>query len=121
SRTDTLRVAGPGMAWLVQFPYRGKDRKVAIRLTDQKADQCLGFAGSSAMVDGSVTLDLLEMGAKRTRVTVVTEIKPRTLTARLFLQTLRLARARMTKRYQTRIAQLGADIEDRYRSKIRLL
>ncbi len=115
SRTDALRVAGPGMSWLTRFAYRGKERVINVQLLALDAAGHMAFIGSSASVEGDVKIDLLEMAARRTRLHVGVEVKPRTLGARLFLQSLRLARSRVDKSFDARIAMLAADIDARYR------
>lgn len=116
SRTDKLRQPGPGMAWLTRFSYRSKQRTVTIELTGLDPVGHLAFSGSSPSVEAEVSMDLLEMAARRTRLQILMEVKPRTLGARLFLQSLRLARSRVDKNFDQRIAQLAADIETKYRS-----
>ena len=119
SRTDKLRQSGPGMSWLSHFSYRGKQRTVTIELTGLDPVGHLAFSGSSASVGAEVAIDLLEMAARRTRLQILMEVKPKTLGARLFLQSLRLARARVDKSFDLRIAQLAADIEAKYRTSRR--
>jgi hypothetical protein len=46
---------------------------------------------------------------------VVFELTPRTLTSRLFLQSLRLARSRVDRRFEQRVAQFTTDVEARCR------
>jgi carbon monoxide dehydrogenase subunit G len=116
-RLDTLTETAPGMGWQLRFPYRGKPRKLTLRLAEMETDARLGFTAVSPNVQGTAGIDLVEMGPKRTRITVQIEVTPRTLAARLFLQGLRLARGRVEKRFADRIAQLAADIEDRFRRK----
>lgn len=120
SRTDKLRHDGPGMSWLTRFPYRGKERVINVQLSALDPAGHMAFAGASASVEGDVKIDLLEMAAKRTRLHVSVEVKPRTLGARLFLQSLRLARSRVDKGFDARMAMLAADINARYRMTSRV-
>jgi uncharacterized protein YndB with AHSA1/START domain len=101
--------------WQVAFTYRGKLRRLTIRQVTADRPGTLRFAATAKSVEGELAVDLVELGRKRTRMTVVTEVKPRTLAARLFLQSLKLARARLTRRYQTRVAQFAKMIEDKLR------
>ncbi len=55
-----------------------------------------------------MSVELLELGAKRTRMHSSIDITPRSLTARLFLQSLRLARTKLDRKFDQRIAQLAA-------------
>jgi hypothetical protein len=54
------------------------------------------------------------LSPRRSRLKVSVEAKPKTLAARLFLNTLRLARRKVEERMEKRVDQLGERIEDRY-------
>lgn len=116
TRADKLRVTGAGMAWRVKFDYRGKPRDLEIKLTEYEPLR-LVFAGSSVALDGVLTLDLMALAPRRTRVIVATEIKPRTLGARLVLQSLKLAKAKLMRRFEDRVARIAGDISERYDPK----
>lgn len=115
SRTDTLRSPGLGMGWLGRFLYRGKERQVTVKLTELAAKAALGFNGHSNAIEADCRVELMEMSAKRTRLHVTMEVKPRSLGARLFLQSLRLARAKVDRKFETRVSQLADDLEARFR------
>ena len=117
SRTDTLRQPAAGMAWASKFTYRGKERNIAVTLTEWDAPLHLAFAGHATTIEAQARVELLEMSAKRTRLLVTMEVTPKTLGARLFLQSLRLARARVDRKFQTRIAQFAREIETRARQR----
>ena len=116
TRTDARQSPGVGMAWLANFQYRGKARKVDVTLTDMTAPTYLGFRTLSAAVETDAKLELIEMSGRRTRMHVSVEVKPRTLGARLFLQSLRLARAKVDRKFEAKVAQFAADLEQRLRS-----
>lgn len=113
SRSDKQTKTGPGMGWNVRFRYRGRDRALAIRLTELDKPSRLAFSGDSKPVNGTMVIDLLELSPRRTRVNISTEIKPKTLGARLVIQSLKLAKAKMDRRYQTRVTAFCKDIEGR--------
>lgn len=117
ARTDSLRTLSAGMAWAARFLYRGKDRKMTIALTSVDSPSRMTFKAQSQAVEADVQIELMEMAAKRTRMHVTTEIHPLSLGARLFLQSLRLARARVDRKFQTRIAQFAREIETRARQR----
>ncbi|MGL5008614.1 MAG: SRPBCC family protein [Paracoccaceae bacterium] len=119
TRTDKLTTVTAGLAWLIRFRFRAKDRKLAVRLTSVDAPARLSFAISGNMFEATSIIDLMELGAKRTRLVVVSEAKPKSLAARLILQSLRLARARVQRRVDGRIGAIASEIEDRYRQQNR--
>ncbi|GLS85501.1 hypothetical protein GCM10010873_04740 [Cypionkella aquatica] len=116
SRTDKLRHVAAGMRWAARFSYRSKPRNMELELMQIEAPTLLRFAGTSQAIEGLASVELMELGGKRTRMHVVLEVSARSLTARLFLQSLRLARARIDRKFDQRAAQLAGDIEARYRA-----
>ncbi len=115
TRLDTLAVPGPGMTWNVGFDFRGRRRIVDLRLVGLEPSQSLAFTGQGASMSGRALLELVEMGPKRTRVAITVEVEARTLAARLLLQSLKFASARVNRSFEARTAQLAADIDDRFR------
>ena len=115
NRSDKLRQPGPGMTWIARFFYRGKDRTLTVRVDAMDAPVHLAMAAFSPVVEGQCKLDLLEMSAKRTRLHIVVDTKPKTFAARLYFQSLKLAKGRVERNLQKRTASLAAEIEDRFR------
>lgn len=113
SRTDALRSSGAGMSWHARFDYRGKSRKADLTLSEMSEPGLLGFTLVSDAIEIVSRVELIEMSAKRTRMHVTSEVKPRSLGARLFLQSLRLARAKVDRKFDARVGQLANDLEQR--------
>lgn len=118
-RTDSLPRPAPGVAWRLGFAFRGRPRLVTLQLTDLRPDEALVFSGQGSALDGTARIDLDEMGPKRTKITVTLEIGARTLAARLFLQSLRLAQGRITRRFDGHVSRLVAHLENRFRNNPR--
>jgi hypothetical protein len=119
TRTNAPQITGPGLSWLIRFSFRGKDRKLALQLVTLQVPGQLGFTGAGGSFDGTASVDLMELGAKRTRLSLVAEAKPRGLAARLVLQSLKLARGRTQGRLDMRVAAIAMDIEERFRASNR--
>lgn len=114
-RTDRLAEKAPGMAWQVGFPFRGQPRKAVLTLPVLSAPERVEIAGQSALADVHLAISLMDLSPGRTRIEVRTEIKPRTLGARIYIQGLKLARKKVERQYSNRISQLAVEIEDRFR------
>ena len=114
-RNDKLGVAGPGMTWDCRFRYRGKDRHATIGLDAISPISALALTGKSAPVNGALQIDILDLATRRTRVEVRLEVRPNTIAARIYLQSLRLARSRVERSFDQRVAQLAVEIEERFR------
>ena len=104
-------------AWDIAFDLRGKPRQLTATLTDYDPPNSLQIRGVSDGMDAVTEIDLIALSQSRTRVMVGVELKARTLTARLLLQSMKLAKARLTKRFKGRVLDFCEDVEDRYRQE----
>jgi carbon monoxide dehydrogenase subunit G len=104
---------GAATAWDLAFTYRGKRRRLHLSLAEFKRPDRLSVDGRGANLEGRVTVEVLQMASRRTRMMVTLEVTPRTLVARLFLQSLRLGRRRIEARFRDRVRRLAAEIAGR--------
>lgn len=113
-RLDQLSDIGEGMKWDARFKLRGKPRELEIELTSCKRPSELHFESHSKGLQGWTTLDLMALSRTRTRVAVALEVKPISLPARLLIQSFKLAKSSLTKRFKLRVAEFAKDLEDRH-------
>jgi len=117
-RPADMPLTGIGAGWQIRAAFRGRLRKLLLRIDDMVVNDQVVFGLEGQSITGRTVLEVLALSPRRTRLRVVVEVKPKTLAARLFLNSLRLARGRVQGRFDKRVAQLGARIEDRHaRSK----
>jgi len=116
---DVRRVdQGPvleGSAWDIAFQFRGKDRRMRATVSTLDAPQALQVDSVASGIDGITQVAVVPLSPKKTRIAVSIELSARTLSARLLLQSLKLAKAALTKRFKSRIAEQATAIEERYR------
>ncbi len=103
-----------GLAWDTKFKLRGRQREMRITLTEYEPPNTMQFVADSQGLDGTLTLDLLALSPGRTRMAVVLNLAPKNLSARLLVQSLKLAKSNLTKRYKVRVADYAKSLEDRY-------
>lgn len=113
-RTDKLKTPGVGMSWHATFKLRGKQRKVDVTVAEYDPPNGIKLGLMSPSIEGEMVAELVALSRGRTRMTVTLVLQPRTLAARLMMQSLRLARNNLTKRFKVRLAQYAAEVEDRY-------
>ena len=58
---------------------------------------------------------LVALSPRRTRLSADLTLMPRNLSARLLVQSLKLARANLTRKYKLSMANYAKSLEDRYR------
>ncbi|MEM8654660.1 MAG: SRPBCC family protein [Pseudomonadota bacterium] len=112
-RVDALTQPGVGMRWKVQFKMRGRQREVDLTLTRYDPPNEMVFDVNSAGVTGTFAVELLALSRNRTRMALALELTPQTLSARLFLQSVKLAKTALTKRFKLRVAEYARGLEDR--------
>lgn len=118
-RTDKLRAPAPGMAWQARFAWRGKERQLRVKLATLTPPNRLVVEFDGPSVEGTISIELVELAVKRTRMLMQAEMKPRTLAARLFVQSMKLAKGRVQKRFDARLDSMARDIEQRFGGQLR--
>ncbi|MEM8653381.1 MAG: SRPBCC family protein [Pseudomonadota bacterium] len=103
-----------GQTWRSSFVLRGKTRNVEVELVRYAPPMAMEFEAISGGLTTKLNVDLVALASNRTRITVEFDVKPRTLPARLFVQSMKLAKNNLTKRYKLRVAEFARTIEEKY-------
>jgi uncharacterized protein YndB with AHSA1/START domain len=110
-RTCAGDATGGGRAWTVRFHYRGRSRVLTTQVERIEAPTLLASKGRIGGIEGDLSFDLTALSPGRTRVRVGLEMRPTTLTARLLLQSMRLAKTSLSNRFRRRVQDLARKIE----------
>lgn len=114
-RIDPAAAPRSGMEWVADFKLRGKPRQMTLHLAKYDPPNVMRFEADSQGLEGVLVLDLLPLSQRRTRMSVILYLAPKTLSARLFVQSLKLAKANLTKRFKLKVADYAKTMEDRHR------
>ena len=114
ARLDTLDQPGVGVAWDIAFGFRGKRRQVQIELIEYEPPTRMLFDSRMTGMTGQLSVELMALSKTRTRLILELELVPENLSARLLVQSLKLARGAIDKRAQVRVADWAKGVEDRY-------
>lgn len=112
-RKSDAPVPVKGMEWDAGFTFRGKDMSALIRLTEIASPERLAFSGRAGGLETAMKIDLTALSANRTRMSVTADLTPKTLSARLLVQSLKLAKGRVTRKFSVRLAQYAKTVEER--------
>ena len=112
-RIDDLVTPGPGMMWRVKAEYRGKMRRLEIELVDYDPPNMLKFRAASDLLDAEIKIDLIALSAKKTRAAVDVNVAAKSLSGRLLLQTARLAKGNLNRRFASGLNRFGVFLENR--------
>ena len=113
-RVDQLKVPSVGMMWRSAFDLRGKRRQVDLEMVTFDKPNEIVLESTSPGLLGQMSFELMPLSRNRTRVLVELEVKPLNLSARLLVQSLKLAKNSMTKKYKLRVAEYAKAMEERY-------
>jgi len=116
-REDDLAAPGPGMCWSGDFELRGRRREVKITLADYDPPNGMRLEAESAGLHSECRVELIALSPQRTRLKLHLELKPQTLSARLLVQSLKLAKGNMTKRMNLKVADWGAGVAQKARRR----
>lgn len=105
---------GIGAAWRVRGQFRGKPRKVLLTITELVENKLFALALDGPSIEGSARFEAMVLSPRRSRLRVDLEFRPKTLAARLFINTLRLGKGRVQAKFEARLCAIGARIKDRY-------
>jgi len=108
--------AAVGTVWDVSFQFRERQRNLQATLVQLDPPHDLKIESISDGLTAHTDVQLVALSPGRTRVIVGLEMRARTLTARLLLQSLKLAKGKLTKRFKARVLDYAEDVEDRYRN-----
>ena len=103
-----------GQAWEARFDLRGRERKTRVTLIQYTPQTEMVFESQSGGLMTLLEIELIALSQKRTRISVDLEVKPRTLPARLIVQSMKLAKGRITKGFKLRVADFAREMEHRY-------
>lgn len=110
-RLDRNLTVGAGSAWRVAFAFRGKHRDAELTITDFSRPNGYTIKFTSGGIEGSTIVELVPLSPVRTRLSIEVELVPRSIAARLLIQSLKLARSSLVSRFKHRIAAFAAQIE----------
>jgi len=114
-RLDDAPAPVEGSNWQVAFKFRGKDRKMKAAIGKMDTPTLLRIDTTSNGINGESIVELVPLSRNRTRISATIDLTPNNLTARLLLQSLKLAKNNLTRKFKMRVSVFAEDIEEGYR------
>ncbi|MHA6326071.1 SRPBCC family protein [Roseivivax sp. CAU 1753] len=116
ARTDQLSEVGAGMAWAATFTFRGKPRDADITLTRYEPPTLMVFESTSGGLETRSIVECVALSRSRTRVSFDATLTPKTLSARLVVQSMKLAKGRIDRKFKARLAEAATELERRLKA-----
>ena len=102
------------MSWRAQFPFRNRERVAELKLVEFDRPNGMKVQSRVSGVEAEIVVDLVALSRSRTRMAMSVDMRPKSIPARLMIQSMKLAKTNLTKRFQKRVADYAAVIEDRH-------
>lgn len=103
-----------GLSWKLGFSFRGKPREARLTLSGLEAPNMMRFDSVSGGIEAAGSVELVALSQTRTRMATAVELEAQSLAGRLLLQSLKLAKTNLNKRFKLRMATFAKEIEDRH-------
>ena len=106
---DTPDTPFADRTWQASGPFRGRPRTADISIKSIAAPVRLQLISTVSNIEAHTDIEFLETGRRRTRMKIRVGLLPRSMTARLIVQSLRFSRPRLTRRLDkatTRFAKM---------------
>ncbi|WP_180287462.1 SRPBCC family protein [Puniceibacterium antarcticum] len=112
-RTDDGDATGVGSRWSSAFELNDKMREITVTLTEYVPPNAMAFVAVSAGIELQARVDLVALTSVETRVDVVVDMLPKTMSARLLMQPMKLARGKLADKFQSRVKTYAKELETR--------
>lgn len=108
-RIDPAREPGAGMGWQIGFDWRGKRRELRLDVTRYDRPELIAFEGMSELFEVSVDMAIIALTRNKSRFSLSIDLRPRSMRARLMLQTAKLAKGALDRKFAARVADFLGD------------
>lgn len=102
---------GPEPAWAAEVPFRGKLRRIEVAVTRMTPGIALNYRASAGQLVSDLQFSLDALAPERTGLTVTLEVRPEGLSGRMLLQSLKLVRPTLVRRFRKRVRDYAAYLE----------
>ncbi|MEL7345097.1 MAG: SRPBCC family protein [Pseudomonadota bacterium] len=110
--STSIKTLEVGQSWKSRFDYRGKDRLVEAEVISCDPGQGYAVSFFGEGIEGLGVVDFLELSKDRTRMFVSLDMHPKTIAARVILQSLKFAKRTLNARFKKRVTAFARLIED---------
>lgn len=113
-RADAGGPGGLGRAWNATFEHRGKKRKAQARVADVDKPNGYVVFGNIGGIEAEFQIELVALSRNRTRVVAGLDMRPKTLSARLLIQSMKLGKSGLQRRFSKRLTDAAKIVGDRH-------
>ncbi len=102
-----------GTKWRLKFQFRGRSRKAVSEIIRYDAPEIIEIETETSGIDLKTRVDLIALSPTRTRLALSFDMTARTLSARLLVQSLKLAKGSIETKLSERLEEYARELESR--------
>ncbi len=114
-RLDAFTQPQPGMCWKIKGDFRGKSRDLELTLDSYTPSETLSYVCKTKSLDAEVNFYVIPLSQMKTRLKAVVNIQAKGLSARVALQSAKLAKKTLDRKFDTRMRDFADKIGEKYR------
>ena len=109
-RDESIPIDQVGASWKAHFSWRGRAYDVDASLAEVSPGEGYVIESRSNGVECLGGVELVALSKTRTRLFVSLDLKPKTLSARLLVQSLKLAKGNLNRRFKARVHEFAKSL-----------
>ena len=106
-RDEAVPLDQVGASWKAKIAWRGRVYDVDAMVVDLSPGESYQIESRANGVECLAGVDLVALSKTRTRLFVSLDLKPQTLSARLLMQSLKLAKGNLNRRFKSRVQEFA--------------
>ena len=109
-RRNALVAPAEGAGWDIGFDLRGKRRELQLDLAQFDQPERIAMTGMGEGLDIAIAMTVVALTRVRSRAIFEAEIRPRHMRARLMLQTAKLGKSQLDRKFADRVGRFLGDL-----------
>ncbi len=109
-----IKAPGIGARWRTSSEFQGRPRRFSLELFKLDGPEAMVLGNKSEKYDIEAHFLFKEIGEEETEFTFHLDAKAQSITAKLILQTIQLARGRIEKSMQTEFEKMALNMEEAF-------
>lgn len=109
-RIDPATEPGTGIAWDIGFDWRGKRRDTRMDVTRFDRPETIIIEGAAELFTYTLDMTVIALTLRKARLQFQLDVRPRSMKARLLLQTAKLGKGQLDRKFGLRVEQFITDL-----------
>lgn len=102
--------------WTIEYRLRGRSRQLEAHVASFTPPEGFIIEGGSEGVSLRLDVEVIALARARSRIVIGIDLRPKTLPARILVQSMKLTKPALSRKLDARINEIATRIEQRHRA-----